>query len=90
MDEGRRRLEVRGTPGQRSLSIGRARGPARWRPGGRAREGEVVGSTGLRSSGEEEAGRTEAGRRLQALWLVDRQEWLVGSVAKSRRGRWCC
>ena len=34
------------------------------------------------------AGRTEAGRRLQALWLVDREEWLVGSVATSRRGRW--
>ena len=34
------------------------------------------------------AGPTEAGRRLQALWLVDREEWLVGSVATSRRGRW--
>ena len=34
------------------------------------------------------AGRTKAGRRLQALWLVDREEWLVGSVATSRRGRW--
>ena len=22
------------------------------------------------------------------MWLVDREEWLVGSVAKSRRRRW--
>ena len=31
---------------------------------------------------------TKAGRRLQALRLVHREECLVGSVAKSRRGRW--
>ena len=52
--------------------------------GGRKEQGRAssVGSHGG------VAGRTEAGRRLQALWLVDREEWLVGSVAKSRRGRW--
>ena len=75
-NQGRWGLEVRGTPGQRSSSIERARGPARWRSGGRAREDEVVGSTGFDLVVGKE-GREEA--------TMDREEKVVGSVCKSRR-----
>ena len=63
-------------PGQRSSSIERARGPARWRSGGRAREDEVVGSTGFNLVVGKE-GREEA--------TMDREEKVVGSVCKLRR-----
>ena len=67
---------MHGTPGQRSSSIERAGGAARWRFGGRARKDEVVGSTGfVLVVGEE--GREEA--------TMDREEKVVGPVCKSRR-----
>ena len=51
-------------------------------------EGKGAGTTLICGSTGGVAGRTKVGRRLQALWLVDREECLVGSVAKSRRGKW--
>lgn len=53
-------------------------------------EGKGAGTTLICGSADGVAGRTKAGRRLQALWLVDREEWLdrrdwVGSALKTRK-----
>ena len=82
-DEVQRGLEPRGTPGQRSSSIEHARGPARWCSGGRAREDEVVGSTGFDLVVGEE-GREEA--TMEGGWLGLQIEEVGGSTRWMDRG----